>query len=168
MEGACAAAGLAGDLEVGHPGQLLLDARHRLRTRVALLLDLPGARRQLLLQGTGEIFALGTTTAGGNMLAVAAVAPDGSLIRNFDARWEWYPAPGEIFSVALFGKQFDEFLNPDAASIVAVTVIVVLAPDARDANVQGSATQEALAPEPATPVIVRLAAFSSNFWRLEV
>ena len=38
---------------------------------------------QLLLQGTGEIFALGTTTAGGNMLAVAAVAPDGSLIRNF-------------------------------------------------------------------------------------
>jgi uncharacterized delta-60 repeat protein len=38
---------------------------------------------QLLVQGSGEIFALGTTTAGGNQLAVAAVAPDGSLITSF-------------------------------------------------------------------------------------
>ena len=38
---------------------------------------------EVLLQGTGEILALGTTTAGGNQLAVAAIAPDGSLIRNF-------------------------------------------------------------------------------------
>jgi uncharacterized delta-60 repeat protein len=37
----------------------------------------------LLLQGSGEIFALGTTTAGGNQLAVAAIASDGSLITNF-------------------------------------------------------------------------------------
>lgn len=38
---------------------------------------------QLLVQGSGEIFALGTTTAGGSQLAVAALAPDGSLITSF-------------------------------------------------------------------------------------
>ena len=38
---------------------------------------------QLLLQGSGEIFALGTTSAGGSQLAVAALAPDGSLITSF-------------------------------------------------------------------------------------
>ncbi len=29
-----------------------------------------------------------------------------TLIRNADVRWEWYPRDGEIVSVALFGKQF--------------------------------------------------------------
>jgi uncharacterized delta-60 repeat protein len=38
---------------------------------------------QLLLQGTGEILALGTTSAGGNQLAVAAVGQNGSLITSF-------------------------------------------------------------------------------------
>ena len=31
-----------------------------------------------------------------------------SLIRNADVRWEWYPNPGEVVSVAAFGKQFDD------------------------------------------------------------
>ena len=31
-----------------------------------------------------------------------------SLIRNADVRWEWYPNPGEVLSVAAFGKQFDD------------------------------------------------------------
>jgi hypothetical protein len=29
-----------------------------------------------------------------------------TLIRNADVRWEWYPASGEVLSVALFAKQF--------------------------------------------------------------
>ena len=30
-----------------------------------------------------------------------------ALIHNADFRWEWYPSPGEVVSVALFGKWFD-------------------------------------------------------------
>ena len=30
-----------------------------------------------------------------------------ALVRNFDARWEWYPQPGEVLSVAAFAKLFD-------------------------------------------------------------
>ena len=31
-----------------------------------------------------------------------------TLIQSADMRWEWYPNPGELFSVAVFAKQFDE------------------------------------------------------------
>lgn len=31
-----------------------------------------------------------------------------TLIRNADVRWEWYPNAGEVFSVAAFGKWFDD------------------------------------------------------------
>jgi TonB-dependent receptor len=31
-----------------------------------------------------------------------------ALIRNYDARWEWYPRAGEVFSVALFLKRFQD------------------------------------------------------------
>ena len=31
-----------------------------------------------------------------------------ALIQNFDARWELYPSPAEVFSVALFAKHFDD------------------------------------------------------------
>jgi hypothetical protein len=31
-----------------------------------------------------------------------------ALIQNFDARWEWYPQAGEVLSVAVFAKRFDE------------------------------------------------------------
>ncbi len=30
-----------------------------------------------------------------------------SLINNYDLRWEWYPNPGELISVALFAKHYD-------------------------------------------------------------
>lgn len=30
-----------------------------------------------------------------------------TLIRNLDARWEWYPAPDEVMSLGVFGKWFD-------------------------------------------------------------
>ena len=41
-----------------------------------------------------------------------------ALIRNFDARWEWYPGPSEVISVAVFAKQFD---HPIEKVIVAQT-----------------------------------------------
>jgi len=31
-----------------------------------------------------------------------------TLIRNYDARWEWYPSAGEVVSAAVFAKQFDD------------------------------------------------------------
>ena len=31
-----------------------------------------------------------------------------TLIRNLDARWEWYPGAGEVVSVSVFGKRFDK------------------------------------------------------------
>ena len=31
-----------------------------------------------------------------------------ALIQNFDARWEWYPSPAEVVSVAVFGKHFHD------------------------------------------------------------
>jgi hypothetical protein len=30
-----------------------------------------------------------------------------TLIDNFDARWEWYPGPGEVISLGVFAKRFD-------------------------------------------------------------
>ncbi len=31
-----------------------------------------------------------------------------TLITNLDARWEWYPRPGEVISVGVFAKRFDD------------------------------------------------------------
>ncbi|MGI9044632.1 MAG: TonB-dependent receptor domain-containing protein [Gemmatimonadaceae bacterium] len=31
-----------------------------------------------------------------------------TLIRNFDARWEWYPGPAEVLSVGVFAKRFKD------------------------------------------------------------
>src|SRR5687768_384760 len=40
-----------------------------------------------------------------------------ALIENYDARWEWYPAYGEVVSVALFAKRFtDPIERIDVAS----------------------------------------------------
>ena len=33
--------------------------------------------------------------------------PERALIQNFDLRWEWFPAPGEVLSVGVFAKHFD-------------------------------------------------------------
>ncbi len=41
-----------------------------------------------------------------------------ALIRNLDARWEWYPGPSEVISVGVFAKQFD---HPIEKVIVAQT-----------------------------------------------
>jgi TonB-dependent receptor len=31
-----------------------------------------------------------------------------ALIQNYDARWEWYPAAGEVLSVGVFAKRFED------------------------------------------------------------
>ena len=31
-----------------------------------------------------------------------------ALIQNFDLRWEWYPRTGEVLSLGVFAKQFDD------------------------------------------------------------
>ena len=31
-----------------------------------------------------------------------------TLVHNYDARWEWYPNPGEVFSVGVFYKHFKD------------------------------------------------------------
>jgi outer membrane receptor for ferrienterochelin and colicin len=35
-----------------------------------------------------------------------------TLIQNIDLRWELYPGPGEMLSVALFGKRFEDPIEP--------------------------------------------------------
>jgi len=49
-----------------------------------------------------------------------------SLIQNFDARWEWYPAADEIVSLAVFAKRFDDpiervYLSTSGTRIVTFT-----------------------------------------------
>jgi hypothetical protein len=41
-----------------------------------------------------------------------------ALIQNYDARWEWYPRAGEVFSVGVFAKRFKE---PIERTFVATT-----------------------------------------------
>ena len=43
-----------------------------------------------------------------------------TLIANVDIKWEWYPAPGEVFSIGAFGKRFT---NPVERVDVAVSGI---------------------------------------------
>lgn len=35
-----------------------------------------------------------------------------TLVRNLDARWEWYPNAGEVLSLGVFGKQFTNPIEP--------------------------------------------------------
>jgi len=35
-----------------------------------------------------------------------------TLVRNYDARWEWYPRSGEILSLGFFAKQFSNPIEP--------------------------------------------------------
>ena len=49
-----------------------------------------------------------------------------ALIQNLDLRWEWYPNPGEVLSVGVFAKQFDQplervYLPTSGTNIVSFT-----------------------------------------------
>jgi hypothetical protein len=35
-----------------------------------------------------------------------------TLVQNFDARWEWYPAFDELLSIGVFGKRFQDPIEP--------------------------------------------------------
>lgn len=56
-----------------------------------------------------------------------------ALIRNFDARWEWYPRAGEVVSVGLFAKDFD-----DPIERVMVQTSDGITPDATFLNADGA------------------------------
>jgi hypothetical protein len=54
----------------------------------------------------------------GGLTVFGNPALERALIQNFDARWEWYPHPGEIVSVGAFAKRFD---RPIEKVLVATT-----------------------------------------------
>jgi hypothetical protein len=77
---------------------LPLSERHQLRFGVSQTLARPEYRE---LSPVSYFEPLGGTITRGN--------PDleRTLIRNLDARWEWYPASGEVVSFGAFAKQFE-------------------------------------------------------------
>ena len=88
---------------------LRLSATQNLRLSVSQTLSRPEYRE---LSPVPYADILGGLTVFGNPGLQRA------LIRNLDARWEWYPGPSEVISVAVFAKQFD---HPIEKVIVAQT-----------------------------------------------
>ncbi|MEP6763307.1 MAG: TonB-dependent receptor [Gemmatimonadaceae bacterium] len=74
-----------------------LSERQNIRFSASRTLSRPEYRELSLLQDRGPI---------GDLDFVGNPKLKRALITNFDARWELYPNPGEILSVALFGKNF--------------------------------------------------------------
>jgi hypothetical protein len=54
----------------------------------------------------------------GGLTVFGNPALERSLIQNFDARWEWYPGPGELLSLGAFAKRFE---RPIEKVLVATT-----------------------------------------------
>jgi TonB-dependent receptor len=54
----------------------------------------------------------------GGLTVFGNPALERALVQNFDARWEWYPRPGEIVSLGAFAKRFD---RPIEKVLVATT-----------------------------------------------
>ena len=54
----------------------------------------------------------------GGLTVFGNPALERALIQNLDARWEWYPNPGEILSIGAFAKRFD---RPIEKVLVATT-----------------------------------------------
>lgn len=97
--------------------------RHVLRFSASQTLSRPEYREQAEV-GYRDVIG------GENVIGNSALRR--TLIQNVDVRWEFYPAPGEVFSLGLFGKRFDDpiervflatsgtrvisFVNADAAT----------------------------------------------------
>ncbi len=97
--------------------------RHVLRLSASQTLSRPEYREQAEV-GYREVLG------GENIIGNSGLRR--TLIQNADARWEFYPAPGEVLSLGLFGKRFDDpiervylatsgtrvitFVNADAAT----------------------------------------------------
>jgi outer membrane receptor for ferrienterochelin and colicin len=72
---------------------------HQLRLSATQTLSRPEYRE---LSGVCYFEILGGATVCGNANLRRA------LIQNLDARWEWYPAAGEVVSIGAFAKHFDQ------------------------------------------------------------
>ena len=97
--------------------------RHVLRLSASQTLSRPEYREQAEV-GYRDVIG------GENIIGNASLRR--TLIQNADARWEFYPAPGEVLSFGVFGKRFDDpiervylatsgtrvttFVNADAAT----------------------------------------------------
>ena len=77
----------------------LLNEKHQLRLAASQTLSRPEYRELAPVQYREVI---GAENVLGNPNLVRA------LIQNFDARWEFYPTPGEVVSVGLFYKHFND------------------------------------------------------------
>ena len=77
--------------------QLRVGANHNLRLAASQTLSRPEYRE---LSPSPYFDILGGQTLRGNPGLHRA------RVQNFDARWEWYPSPGEVASVAVFVKRF--------------------------------------------------------------
>lgn len=75
-----------------------VDDYHNLRFGVSQTLARPEYRE---LSPVSYFEPLGGTITRGNPALTR------TLIRNLDARWEWFPASGEVISAGVFAKQFD-------------------------------------------------------------
>jgi TonB-dependent receptor len=80
--------------------QLRLGTAHNLRVSISQTVSRPEYRE---LSPAPYFDLLGGQTLRGNPTLRRA------RVQNFDARWEWYPAPAAVASVALFAKRF---INP--------------------------------------------------------
>ncbi|MGH7520710.1 MAG: TonB-dependent receptor domain-containing protein [Gemmatimonadales bacterium] len=78
---------------------LRLTPDHNLRLSASQTLSRPEYRELSGVQYRDLVFGLNVQGNPGLRRA---------LIQNFDARWEWYPSPAEVISVAAFGKHFDD------------------------------------------------------------
>jgi len=55
-----------------------------------------------------EIAPIQSFDFGGFLITVGNADLKRALVKNLDARWEWYPRSGEVVSVGVFGKFFDD------------------------------------------------------------
>jgi hypothetical protein len=102
--------------------------KHNVRVSVSQTLSRP-EYREISPITTFELFG-GQSQAGNPDLRRA-------LIQNADLRWEWYPAPGQIVSAALFAKRFKEPIERILVSSASTSAGVVTWVNAEGANNYG-------------------------------
>jgi TonB-dependent receptor len=92
---------------------------------LALALDLAGsqvlrlsATQTLARPEYRELSPVNYRDVLGGLTVFGNPALERSLIQNFDARWEWYPGPGELVSLGAFAKRFE---RPIEKVLVATT-----------------------------------------------
>ncbi len=55
-----------------------------------------------------------------------------ALIQNYDARWEWYPNPGELISIGVFAKRFDRPIEKVLVATTGANALSFVNADAAD------------------------------------